>query len=365
MADSIGAGDDPADASPSDSANEERPERSAWRRRLILLAFSFAAAWLIVRLVGRIDWVGTWDALGHLEWWQLVVLIGLLFVRQILNALPLVFFISGLGLYRAVLNDLTSHLLSVITPPPGDIVVRISMFTSWGIEASKAIAGSVMNTLAFYILRFSAPILGFLLILPNRFDYGFGMAALLGAAVAASLSALIVLGLRSELLAERVGRIAGSSAAKLRNSIDPETWAAALVTFRLDMKGTFAAGFPKSAIGLIGMLFADATVLLLALRFVGVGASDVPAVELYAAFLCIYPLTIFPAMGLGIVDAILLAAMVDVGGLEVEAAGVAALIVWRAITLGGPVLLGAVALGLWRRSRAGMPVPEPERGERG
>jgi uncharacterized membrane protein YbhN (UPF0104 family) len=214
--------------------------------------------------------------------------------------------------------------------------------------------------LAFYIMRFSMPILGFVLILPTRFDAGFGATALLGAAVAGTLAGLIVLGLRREQFAERIGRVAGTGASKVKKRVDPETWAAALVQFRLHMKDTFAAGFPRSAVALIGLVFADATVLLLALRFVGVSAVDVPAIELYAAFLCAYPLTLFPMMGLGIVDAVLLEAMVDVGEPDVEAAVVAALIVWRAITLGGPVLLGALSLALWRHSPAGARAAKPE-----
>ncbi len=118
------------------------------------------------------------------------------------------------------------------------------------------------------------------------------------------------------------------------------------------MKETFGANFLRSAVALVGLVFADATVLLLSLRFVGVSAADFPAIELYAAFLCVYPLTLFPFMGLGIVDAVLLATIVEVGGIETEPAAVAALIVWRAFTLAGPIILGALSMAIWRRGLA-------------
>ena len=38
------------------------------------------------------------------------------------------------------------------------------MFTSWGVSAAKGVAGTVMNTLTFYVVRFSAPALGFVLL---------------------------------------------------------------------------------------------------------------------------------------------------------------------------------------------------------
>lgn len=326
--------------------------RRAWLRRLTILALCFFAAYVIVSLIGQIDWSEVWDALGHLAWWQLVVLFVALLVRQTLNAVPLAFFIPGLSVYRAVVNDLAAHLLAVVAPPPGDLVLRVSMFTSWGIKAARAVAGSLMNVLAFYLMRFSVPIIGFAILLPVRFDSGYAVAALLGALVAGAIAGLVVLGLRSAGFAARIGRTAGSFATKVRRGVDPGSWGAATMQFRLDMKDTFAAGFPPSVVALVGLVFADATVLLLSLRFVGVSAAELPAIELYAAFLCVYPLTLFPFMGLGIVDAVLLATFVEVGGIDVEPPAVAALLVWRAFTLAGPIGLGAVCMALWRHSVA-------------
>ena len=334
----------------NEDATQTWSQRNAWLRRILIMALCFVGAWLVIRLIGRINWSAVGEALGQLAWWQLVVLVGMLFLRQLLNALPLAFFIRGLGIYRAVVNDLAAHLLAVAVPPPGDMVMRVGMFTSWGIEASRAIAGSLMNMLAFYITRFSVPILGFLLILPLRFDGGYAVTAALGAVVAGTIVLLIVLGLRSESFAHRTGLLAGQLASRVKKSIDPETWAASIVQFRLDMQDTFAAGFPRSAFGLVCLVLTDATILLLSLRFVGVGAGEVPAIEVYAAFLCVYPLTMFPFMGLGIADAVLLSTFVGVGGDQVEAGTIAALVVWRSFTLIGPVLLGAGSLAVWRQS---------------
>ena len=58
-----------------------------------------------------------------------------------------------------------------------------------------------------------------------------------------------------------------------------------------------------------------------------------------------YPLTLFPLMGLGILDAVLLAAYVNVGGIEIEPELVAALVVWRVFTILGPITLGRRSVG--------------------
>lgn len=325
-------------------------KRAMWVRRTVLLAVCLLAGYVLIEVVGRFDWGAVWDALVELTWWQAVVLLGVLMVRQTLNALPLVFFIRGLSVYRAVVNDLASHLLAVVAPPPGDVVLRIGMFTSWGLDASKAAAGSMMNMIAFYMMRFSIPVIGVLILLPVRFDSGYAVTALLGAAAAAAIAVVVVLGLRSEAFARRLGHLAGTLVSKVRRSVRPARWVDATVQFRLDMLDTFTSGFPRSAFALIGLVFADATVLLLALRFVGVSATEWPAIELYAAFLCAYPLTLFPFMGLGFLDAVLLATIVDSAGSQTEAAAVAGLVVWRAFTLAGPIILGAGCMGLWRWS---------------
>ena len=336
-----------------DDAVVEAPHVSrgrAWLRRLALMVIAMFAAYVIIQLVGQIDWGEVRDALGHLAWWQLIVLVVPLFVRQVLNSLPLVFFIKGLSVYHAIVNDLSAHLVVVVAPPPGDMVIRVAMFTSWGIEAARGIAGTLMNMLSFYVMRFSVPVLGVLILLPVRWDSGYAVTAALSAVVALTIVALIVLGLRSETFAEKLGRNAGTVAAKVRKSVSPEGWAGAVVGFRHDLTGTFPAGVPRSGAALVALVFADATVLLMALRFVDLPASELPAIEVYAAFLCAYPLTLFPFMGLGIMDATLVGTFVAVAGLDAEPAAVAALVVYRAYTLAGPILLGAVSLGLWKHS---------------
>jgi uncharacterized membrane protein YbhN (UPF0104 family) len=325
------------------------------RTRLVLLAVALVIAVVVVRLVGRVEWDEVWISLKHLAWWQAPVLAAVLLVRQVLNAWPLALYIPGVSIYRATLNDQVAILMSTVAPPPSDVALRLSMFSSWGVPVSKALAGTLMNTLSFYVVRFGAPSVGFALLVVTGQEVGLRWVDLLSVALAVAILVGMLLVVRSEGLAVRLGRTAAAAASRVRQGIDADAWARACVEFRTDIADRFRFGFPRALLVLCGMLAVDLTLLVMCLRFVGVDASDVTVAEISVAYLFAYPLTLFPLQGIGIVDALILAALVEAASLEVEAAAVAALVVWRVFTLGGPMLLGAVGLTLWRRSTADQP----------
>lgn len=325
-----------------------RPRRG-WLVRLGLLAVAVAAAVVVIRIVGRIDWGAVGDALGLLQWWQPIVLLGVVLVRQVLNGLPLAFYIRGVSVVQSTLNDLGAILMSAIAPPPSDLALRVAMFRSWGVPAATGVAGTVMNTLTFYIIRFSAPALGFVLLVVASRPAGIRWAELVSIAIAVGITVGIFLVLHSEGLARAVGRRFGQLARRVRRSVDPEAWAEACSAFRVDIAATFRSGFPRSLLAMAGMLVADFVVLLMCLRFVGLSATEVGILDVAIAYLFAYPFTLFPFSGIGLVDALIVAGLVEAGGLEVEAAAVAGLVVWRVFTVGIPVLMGLGALSIWRR----------------
>jgi uncharacterized membrane protein YbhN (UPF0104 family) len=146
-------------------------------------------------------------------------------------------------------------------------------------------------------------------------------------------------------------------AGSVRTSVDPEVWAGSAAGFQEHVASGYRRAFPRSLLVLSAMVLADACILLLALRFVGVSEGEVPAYEVIGIFFLAYPLTLPPLMGLGIYDVVLLATFMDLGGAALEPQLVAALTVWRAVTILGPVLLGGVVTLVWRRGAGGADAP--------
>ena len=326
--------------------------RSRWWtfviRPLLLLLVSFLVARALVSLVGSVDWQQVWVALQKLSWAQAPLLIALLVLRQSCNAVPLARFVPGLGLWRGLQNDLTANLLGTVAPPPSDIAVRVSMFRSWGISGVDGMPGVVLNSLVFYVIRFTVPALGVVLLLGEDLTG----ARLWLAAGSLLVAALMVTGLVVVSRGERAARVLGAKAGRVvswfRTGVDPQVWGVSVATFRATMSQRLVRGLPGSMAALTAMVLTDGCIVLVALRLVGVPGSQLPPRVVLGTFLLVYPLTALPLAGLGVLDASLVVAYTEVAGVAAEPAIVAGLVLWRVVTILGALALGGLALGWWR-----------------
>lgn len=334
------------------SSGAAAPPGRTWRPalRLGIVAVVVVLAFLVVRrFVGDIDWGQVRDSLAHLDWWQLPVLVAGLLVRQTLNALPLALYIEGCSPAQAFVNDQAAILMTTVAPPPADVVMRLSMFGSWGITTSAGLAGTAMNTVSFYVVRFGAPLLGVLvMVLTGEFVTSELWAALISGSISVALLVVVWLSFRDPAFAASTGSRAGRLARRVRPAVDPDAWSASVTAFRGAVVGRIGRTLPLSILALVGMVLVDALLIVLSVRFVGVSAQELSTTWIVTAFLAAYPLTLFPFSGLGLLDAVVVATLVDQAGTQVEAPLVAALIIWRVVTIGTPLLLGSLCLGWWR-----------------
>jgi uncharacterized membrane protein YbhN (UPF0104 family) len=334
----------------------QRFRQSRWwallLRPLIFLLVSFLVARLLVSLVGSVDWQQVATALGQLDWAMAPVLLAVLLVRQALNSVPLAVFVPGLGFWRGFQNDLTANLVGTLSPPPSDIVVRVSMFRSWGIAPTDGMPGVTLNSLAFYVIRFGIPILGVLVLIGEDLSATQVWSAVLSLVIAAVIVVTLILVSRGERFARMIGRRAALIAARLRDDADAkadaDAWAAAVSGFRARMSTRLVRGLPPSLAALAAMVVTDGVIVLLCLRLVGVDATLLPLAIVLGSFFIYYPLTALPLAGLGVLDAALVVAYTETAGVAAEPEIVAALVVWRVVTLIGTLLLGALSFGWWR-----------------
>jgi hypothetical protein len=338
----------------SDPAPSGRRSAAArWGVRLLLLALAALVVVAVVRVLRGLDLEAIGAAIGRLTWWQLAVLLGLLLLRQVLSATPLTVYISGVSLWRAVINDLSAMTAAAFAPAPSDIALRIAIFTSWGVAAPTAIAGAVLNALSLFIVRFGAPLGGFAIVAAIGGPLGVRAVDLLSLCVSAALVTMVVLVARAEGSAVRIGRWAGRVARRFRRGVEPDRWGAAFGAFQRAVAGDLRRRLPRGLLGVAVMILADLALLTATMRFVGVSPAETPLLALAAAFFFAYPLTLFPMQGAGLVDVAILGALVASSGDSVAEAATAGLLIWRAFTIFGTFFLGLLAVLIWRRGMGG------------
>jgi putative heme transporter len=324
--------------------------RSRIIKALVRVLLYCGSAWIIIRLLSKVDFAKVWDAIETLSWTEVAVLALLLIVIRTLTAIPLALFVAGLRVPRAVLNDLAGNLLSTVAPPPSDIVIRYSMFDSWGLDLTASVAAVTLNTLLYYAIRFSAPLLGVaILVMGVELQSGRMLTTALSAVVAVIILALLAAVVRGEQAAAAVGRLGGRLGHRvLPAKIDAEQWASKTVEFRGLIGDQLSQTWPLASAALLAMVIADGCVLLFSLRSVGVPADVIGPFLVMGSFLACYPLTALPFAGMGILDAALYELAVGHAGEKYSTSIVAALVIWRTTTVLAPLVAGLAAYLGWR-----------------
>ncbi len=330
-----------------------RPTRRRLLTAVVWVAVAVSAWFAVELLLGHVDWRAVRASLGLVSVPSAVVLVVLLLVRQVLSAAPLAYYVPGLSLVRSVQSDLTASLLATFAPTPSDIVVRVAMFRSWGLDPVMGLAGSAINSVKFYTIRFGAPLLGLVLLVPRGADVGTVWPALASALVAAVLLTALLLLARADHLAAWLGRTAARAVRRFHRAADPERWASVLVETRANAERGLRRGLVPSMVALTGMVLAEGVLLVVALRAVGVGAAELPSVEIVGLFLLLFVVTALPLYGLGVLDALLVAAWVSATSPQLEPELIAGTVVWRVVTLAGIYVLGLGSLAQWRWEERG------------
>lgn len=320
--------------------------------RLLVWAAVAALAWYLVRALRRVDWAAVGDAVSHLAWWQVLVLLLLVVARAALSSTPLALFTEGLGLRRAVGNDLVGNLAATVTPAPADIVARAAMFRAWGVDVGQGMAGLVLNSILYYVVRLAAPVVGAVLLLWTVGDEGaVGWAAAVSGLASAAIVAVLVVGSRSAASAGAVGRLLGRAAQRVRRSLPgPEQMEQTVVEFHGRVAARWLRFWPPALLSLAGMVLLESMILVLALRFVGVPPSQAPTLVVVACFLSVYLLMATPFLGLGVLDAAVVALVAERSSADASEL-VAGLVVWRVCVQLVPLAAGVAPLLSVRRSR--------------
>jgi uncharacterized protein (TIRG00374 family) len=267
--------------------------------------------------------------------------------------------LPGLSLWRAATVNLAGGAISNTVPGGGALAVGVTyaMLSSWGFTGGAIALSVLLSGIWNTFVKLGLPVIALaILVTQQAASPSLVIAAAVGVGVLAAAVALYTLMLRSSALAARVGGSVGQVVSWVRVRIrrPPVTgWDTAAVNFR---SGAIDLLRSRWLVITVAQLFSHTAlylVLLLALRHVGVSDAEVGWAAVLAAFAFVRLLSALPITpgGLGVVELGLTAALALAGGDREQV--VAAIFVYRALTLLPAIPLGVVAYVLWRRSAAG------------
>jgi uncharacterized membrane protein YbhN (UPF0104 family) len=324
-----------------------------FRPALVIAVLAVVLGWLLPKFI---DYQEVREALTELDAWEVAVLFGLGLPRIPTEALMYRPFLPGLRLWRGTEAYLSSNLAGQVLPPPGASVVQYGYFRGGGYAPDAAGLAALGSFVFPTIGRFLLPVVAIvLLLITGEVNGSILLAGGISLVVTAGAGIAGYCFLREERSARRLG-------AKLQRPLswilvkfkrDPiEDGAGRAAQLRTNTLTVLREGWVLGSIGVAANLLLTYLILLASLRFVGVSRSELSAGDAFAAFaIAFWAGAVFPitGSGLGVVDAVLIAALVELSSVSDDVL-IAAALLWRVFYSVIPLPFGAITLSRFRKA---------------
>ena len=308
-----------------------------------------------------------WAQVKTLSWEWILILIGSVVLNMITFAPPWMAALPGLGFWSAETVTQASTASTYLAPggPAVGIGISAAMLFAWGFRADEVALAvtltGIWNQLA--ILGFPTVALA-LLTLTHGDRTALQSIATIGLVVFVVVAGGFALALSSAGMARRVGGLAARLVNRTLRIVrrGPVGWdGESLARFRSRAIGLLRRRWHVLTLATIAGQLTVFLVLLASLRALGVGAGEVSVIEAFAGWSLARVLGSIPITpgGLGLVELGLTTVLVGFGGNR--AGVVAAVLVYRFLTIVPTLVLGAAAAATWRRHRRHAEL-EPEGG---
>jgi len=304
------------------------------------------------------DYGEVWGVVERLSWKQIVALLLATLLNLATFAPPWMAALPQLGFRRAFVVTQASTASTYLAPGGAAVGVALSyaMLRGWGLPAHSVALAAALTGIwnQFALLGFPVIALA-LLTLQQEQNAALQTVAVVGLAVFVVAAAGFAVGLSTPQLARYVGntaaRLANRSLRILRRK--PVGWTGeSFVRFRNEVVHLLRRRWHVLTLATLAGQLSVFVVFLVSLRVVGVSASEVSGAEAFAAWSLVRLLGSLPITpgGLGVVEVGLVAALVGFGGANAEV--VAAVLIYRFLTIVPTLILGLLAGATWRRLKA-------------
>ena len=336
------------------------------RRRLTtgqIVAFAFGVLIVVAIFAFAVprfaDYSAVWAAMKTLtpvEFWSLMAaMVFNLYTYWLANQAGLI----GMGLGQSAVVTQTSTSVANTLPAGGALGVGVTaaMLNTWGFTAGEITLFVGVTGIWNIFVKLGLPVVALaLLVVTGNSDPKLVTAAAIGVVVLVISIVLLALVFRSEAMARAVGRLVERVLNAARRLVRKPTTS--------DM-GDKAAKFRRETILLTKRRWFMLTwttvlsqvalfyVLLLSLRHMGVAEQELAAVEVFAVYAFSRLLTAIPITpgGVGVIDLGYIAGLTAIDAGE-QAEIVAGVLIFRLLTYGLQIPLGAFTYAVWRRKKS-------------
>lgn len=331
------------------------------KRQLIggTLAIGVIAATFIFVLPRIANYRDVWDVVKTLSWGGIVALVIATIANLVTYAPNWMAALPGLGFRQAFVVTQASTASTYVAPggfAPG-MAVSALMLRGWGFNGRPVALAVTVTGVWNQLFIFGGPViaLGLLTMEGERHSLLRTM-ALIGAAIFGGIVFGLVAGFWNDSFARSMGDGIARAVSWLKRLFrrNPVSWdGESLVRFRHETIGLLRSRWHVLTLATLAGQLTVFAVLLVSLRVLDVPASEVTWVEAFAAWSIVRVLGSLPITpgGLGIVELGLTSVLVGFGGGQAEV--VAAVLVYRFLTIVPTLLVGLVCAATWRRHHPG------------
>jgi uncharacterized protein (TIRG00374 family) len=301
------------------------------------------------------DYGEVWDVIRDLSWQQVALLVGATLLNLATYAPPWQAALPGLGFTRAFFMTQASTASTYLAPGGAAVGMALSfaILRHWGFRRSDvALAVAVTGIWnQFVMLGFPVVALALLTVTGGKNPL-LQTVALIALAIFVVAAGAFAAGLSFRGLARRLGDLAArlvSWALRLVHR-GPVRWSGeSLVAFRNEAVGLLGRRWHVITLATLAGQLTVFLLFLVCLRVLDVSPGEVSFVEAFAAWSLVRLLGSLPITpgGIGIVEVGLTSALVGFGGDNAEV--VAAVLVYRTLSMVPTLVLGLVAAAVFRR----------------
>lgn len=320
---------------------------------LVLLYWIFA-----VKIPSEVSYSEVWASVTALTFGENLALLFAGLLTIVVYGWTSATVLPGLSLRKGTQSAVSGQMTSVVLPPPIDLVIRFSMYKSYGFSVDKSTIAVGVAGIARYFTVFALPLMGLgALILVGQGTEDYGMWLLVGGALFGFALWLMRLVLMSDRSARAVGRVLQNIITWVLNKLHrtlKRDIVAIVADFSSRTRAVAIGNFRPIAISNIAWSLSCYFVMLLSIRFCGIDASIFSAAYVLLITGCMLLLNAFPITpgGIGVTEAILVA-FIPFPSEQVQAAFLSALFVYRIYTWLLPLPVGGIAYFTWRHQQKG------------